>query len=136
MEFPNLNKLQDRIESLENELKELKSKPSLLGLPSLDDEMENYKNQHKKGLTRLTHLFGIPIVALSVVNIMNPPVALSFFLIGWGLQILGHKVFEGNDPVIFQDPKNSPKTMLVSLIFAFNEWKEVFKGKWSLKDHD
>lgn len=125
-------------EDLKAKVAELEAKFEALSKDTLSSEagMERYESQHKKGLTRLTHLFGIPMVALSVLNIFNPPVFLTLFLLGWGLQILGHKVFEGNDPVIFQDPKKAPETMFISLQFAVKEWKEVFKGTWSLKDKD
>ena len=68
-----------------------------------------YAQSHTNRINRLTHLFGIPLVASSIVLLL-----LSIFLpflvspgtargvVGWVLQFIGH-AFEGKKPEFFKD---------------------------------
>ena len=50
---------------------------------------------------RLTHLVGIPGVAFSMpVIFARPRLGLRVFALSWALQVLGHKVFEKNNPAL------------------------------------
>jgi uncharacterized membrane protein YGL010W len=68
-----------------------------------------YAESHQHPINRLTHLFGIPLIALSiplfVAAIFVPgfwPVPLVMFIVGWLLQFAGHAV-EGKPPEFFRD---------------------------------
>jgi uncharacterized membrane protein YGL010W len=63
--------------------------------------MSYYRSQHTTVGVRATHLVGIPAVAAALPLIAaRPRVGLPLFLAGWSLQVLGHKVFEGNSPAL------------------------------------
>jgi uncharacterized membrane protein YGL010W len=50
---------------------------------------------------RLTHLVGIPGVAFSMpVILVKPRLGLRVFALSWALQVLGHKVYEKNNPAL------------------------------------
>jgi len=68
---------------------------------SFEDKMAYYRSQHTTVGVRATHLVGIPAVAAALPLIAaRPRVGLPLFLAGWSLQVLGHKVFEGNSPAL------------------------------------
>ena len=68
---------------------------------SFEDKMAYYRSQHTTVGVRATHLLGIPAVAASLPLVAaRPRVGLPLFLAGWTLQVLGHKVFEGNSPAL------------------------------------
>ena len=73
-----------------------------------------YRLKHQHPLNRLTHFFGIPIIAASIlfplyawfawgVVAWKELIALSG--VGWSLQFLGHAI-EGNQPAFFHDPRH------------------------------
>jgi uncharacterized membrane protein YGL010W len=65
------------------------------------EKMAYYRSQHTTKGVRMTHLFGIPGVAFSMpVMLVRPRLGLRVFALSWGLQVLGHKVFEKNDPAL------------------------------------
>ena len=68
-----------------------------------------YEQSHQHPMNRLTHTFGIPLVALSIALLILSlfmPSLLHFgvvlFIIGWVLQFIGH-AFEGKKPEFFND---------------------------------
>ena len=64
-------------------------------------KMAYYRSQHTSKGIRVTHLVGIPAVAASLPLVAaRPRVGLPLFLAGWTLQVLGHKVFEKNNPAL------------------------------------
>ena|SRR5438477_8746790 len=68
---------------------------------SFAEKMSYYRSQHTTKGVRATHLVGIPGVAFSIpVVFAKPKVGLPVFLAGWGLQVLGHKVYEKNKPAL------------------------------------
>lgn len=76
---------------------------------SWDDWIADYAKSHQHPVNRLTHTFGIPMIAVSVplglVSLAVPalrPWALGLFGGGWALQFLGHAV-EGKPPEFFKD---------------------------------
>lgn len=70
-------------------------------------------------------MFGIPLIGLSFLNLPNVPAFLTFFLAGWGLQLAGHFFFEKNDPVFKTHPSLFLQTVLSSVRFVYEEWREV-----------
>ena len=94
----------------------------MMGGRSWDDWIEEYSHSHEHPMNRLTHSFGIPMIAVSIVLL---PfcffvsglwiVALALFVVGWLLQFIGH-YFEGKPPEFFHD------------------WRFLFVGlRWWLK---
>jgi uncharacterized membrane protein YGL010W len=65
------------------------------------EKMAYYRSQHTTRGVRLTHLVGIPGVAFSMpVILARPRLGLPVFGLSWALQVLGHKVFEKNNPAL------------------------------------
>jgi uncharacterized membrane protein YGL010W len=81
----------------------------MMGGRSWDDWIEEYAEGHQDPINRLTHSFGIPMIALSLLLV---PVsffaagvwrlALFLFVVGWVLQFIGH-YFEGKPPEFLKD---------------------------------
>jgi uncharacterized membrane protein YGL010W len=68
---------------------------------SFEEKMAYYRSQHTTRGIRATHLVGIPAVATALpLMAARPRVGVPLFLAGWSLQILGHKVFEKNNPAL------------------------------------
>ena len=94
----------------------------MMGGRSWDDWIEEYAEGHQHPVNRLTHSFGIPMIALSIlltpVAFFVPGfwrVVLLLFVAGWVLQFIGH-YFEGKPPEFFKD------------------WRFLFVGlRWWLK---
>jgi uncharacterized membrane protein YGL010W len=81
-----------------------------------------YRAAHTKPGTRITHMIGIPLIVLSVPALLvKPAVALTMFVTGWMLQLVGHYVFERNDPQFFGDKRN----LLVGVVWTAIEWGRV-----------
>jgi uncharacterized membrane protein YGL010W len=81
----------------------------MLGGKSWNEWIAQYAESHQHPINRLTHLFGIPLIALSiplfVVAIFVSgfwPIPLLMFVIGWVLQFAGHAV-EGKPPEFLRD---------------------------------
>ena len=81
----------------------------MMGGRSWDDWIEEYEQAHRHPVSKWTHSFGIPMIALSIL--MIPVcffitnlwmVAVSLFVVGWILQFIGH-YFEGKPPEFFKD---------------------------------
>ncbi len=82
----------------------------MFGNKSVDEWIADYELGHQHPMNRLTHLFGIPMIAVSLLLIplwfvagepwkYLPP---SLFVIGWIFQFVGH-AFEGKPPEFFKD---------------------------------
>jgi len=66
--------------------------------------IENYKAKHRHPLNRLSHIIGIPLIAISLpLFFFNWRWALGLFIVGWAFQFLGHLI-EGNQPAFFRNP--------------------------------
>ena len=68
-----------------------------------------YETSHRNRVTRLCHMFGIPMIVMSIGLAILAlfgtaiwPWAMWLFVAGWALQFIGH-VFEGNKPEFFSD---------------------------------
>lgn len=68
---------------------------------SFELKLAYYRSQHTTTGVRATHLVGIPTVAAALPLMAGRPrVGVPLFLAGWTLQVLGHKVFEKNNPTL------------------------------------
>jgi uncharacterized membrane protein YGL010W len=81
----------------------------MMGGRSWDEWIEEYSHSHEHPINRLTHSFGIPMIALSILLIIPSffigglwLIALGLFILGWILQFVGH-YFEGKPPEFFKD---------------------------------
>ena len=74
-------------------------------LPAADapfeEKMAYYRSQHSSEGIRRTHLFGIPGVVISLPLVFaKPKVGVPLFAASWILQLVGHKVYEKNNPAL------------------------------------
>jgi len=81
----------------------------MLGDKTPDEWIAAYAQGHRHPLNELTHLFGIPMIAVSLpLLLLSPfmaglwPFALGLFVLGWALQFAGHAI-EGQPPEFFKD---------------------------------
>jgi uncharacterized membrane protein YGL010W len=81
----------------------------MMGGRSWESWIAEYARAHQHPMNRLTHLFGIPMIAVSLplflVAMFVPtlwPWAIGLFTAGWVLQFIGH-AFEGKPPEFFKD---------------------------------
>lgn len=81
----------------------------MLGGRSWDSWIAEYAQAHKNPVNNITHLFGIPMIAVSLpmmlASLLLPalwPWAIGLFLSGWALQFIGH-AFEGRPPEFLKD---------------------------------
>jgi uncharacterized membrane protein YGL010W len=89
---------------------------------SLEEYMREYAAHHTQPGTKLTHMFGIPMILASLpLAPVALPASAGLFLGGWTLQFIGHYVFEKNDPQFFGDPFN----LIVGVIWAAVEWARL-----------
>ena len=94
--------------------------------PSWPELLVLYREAHRHPGTRLTHMFGIPLIVLALpMLLVNLSLALAMFVLGWVLQFIGHYVFEKNDPQFFGDPRN----LLVGVLWSAIEWGEIVVGR-------
>lgn len=94
---------------------------------SWDEWIEEYSESHQHPINQLTHKFGIPMIAVSILMIPLCffvagawRIALGLFVGGWVLQFIGH-AFEGKPPEFFKDYR---------FLFVGLRWwiKKTFKG--------
>jgi uncharacterized membrane protein YGL010W len=91
-------------------------------MKSFEQYMRDYGEAHRQPGTRLTHMVGIPMIVASLPMLpLNPLVGVPMFAGGWALQLIGHYVFEKNDPQFFGDPLN----LLVGVVWAAVEWAKL-----------
>ena len=85
---------------------------------SLREYLDEYGEAHRHVGTRVTHMFGIPMIVGSLPMFpLNPIAAGGLFVGGWILQFIGHYVFEKNDPKVVGDPVN----LLIGVVWAAKE---------------
>jgi len=87
-----------------------------------------YQSQHRSVGCKVTHMIGIPIIALSVPMLFfRPKLSLQLHLIGWILQFIGHYVYEHNKPVLLET--KDPLILLAALQFCRDEWTLALHGR-------
>ncbi len=74
-------------------------------MPSLARYMTQYDHEHESGWNKFLHGVGIPMIFAGIILLlfMRWAWGAGFFLGGWVLLFLGHKI-EGNHPAFFQGP--------------------------------
>ena len=94
---------------------------------SFEEKMAYYRSQHTTAGIRATHLVGIPAVAASLpIMATRPRIGVPLFLGGWALQVLGHKVFEKNNPAL---SKGFFTYQFCGLAFWCEEMAELIAGR-------
>jgi uncharacterized membrane protein YGL010W len=89
---------------------------------SLREYIALYQKEHTTFGNKLTHMVGIPMIVASLpTTLVNPPLAGTMFAVGWGLQFVGHYVFEHNKPSFYGDPYY----LLVGPAWVAAEWLEL-----------
>lgn len=94
----------------------------MMGGRTWDEWIDEYSESHQHPVNKLTHTFGIPMIAVSLLLLIPSffvarlwIFALSLFIVGWVLQFVGH-YFEGKPPEFMKD------------------WRFLFVGlRWWLK---
>jgi uncharacterized membrane protein YGL010W len=87
-----------------------------------------YQSQHRTVGCKVTHMIGIPIIALSIpMFLIKRKLAMQMHLIGWVLQFIGHYVYEHNKPVLLET--KDPLMVLAALQFCRDEWVRALKGR-------
>jgi uncharacterized membrane protein YGL010W len=67
--------------------------------------LDQYAQDHRHPVTRLTHFIGIPMIVASLpVALLRPLAGAALFAGGWALQFIGHYGAEKKDPSFFRDP--------------------------------
>ena len=91
--------------------------------------MSRYRAEHRTLGCNISHMIGVPMILSSfIVLAFHWQAALALFVVGWTLQLVGHRYFEGNRPMLAADPKN-PLTYLAAIIFVSQEWACVLRGR-------
>jgi len=87
-----------------------------------------YQSRHRTPGCKITHMVGVPMIALSIILLpFHPRRAIQMNIVGWILQLIGHYVFEKNKPVFLE--MRDPIVMLSAMRFTFAEWKRLLQGK-------
>ena len=95
---------------------------------SLEEQLAEYRQQHRTIGCKVCHLIGVPMIAMSAVMLFfNPRRALKWFLGGCFFQLAGHLLFEHNRPLLTKDPGNS-LTYMSALLFVAEEWTNLLTG--------
>ncbi|MBX9692494.1 MAG: DUF962 domain-containing protein [Cyanobacteria bacterium] len=96
--------------------------------PSLKSHLKYYRSQHKTLGCKLTHLVGVPLIALSIpMFLFNWKRGAALFSFGWFLQLLGHLVFEKNRPILFSRHRHA-LTLISALVYVTQEWVDTLKS--------
>jgi uncharacterized membrane protein YGL010W len=81
----------------------------MMGGKSWDVWISDYALSHQNPVNKATHLFGIPMIVVSLPLLALSPfveglfaIGVALFLAGWALQFIGH-AFEGKPPEFFKD---------------------------------
>ena len=92
------------------------------------NHLKYYQSQHKTLGCKITHLFGIPLIFISIPMLfLDWRKSLALFSLGWILQFIGHFVFEKNSPVLFSK-KAHPLTIFSALFYATDNWLYTLKA--------
>lgn len=81
----------------------------MMGGRSWEDWIAEYGQGHQTRANQITHMFGIPMIAVSLPLLVLSafvsgvwPWAVGLFIAGWILQFIGH-AFEGKPPEFLKD---------------------------------
>ncbi|MBI2810633.1 MAG: DUF962 domain-containing protein [Candidatus Melainabacteria bacterium] len=95
---------------------------------SVAQHLRFYKSKHRTKGCKITHMIGIPMIAIGWMCLpFSRKAFLQLHTGGWILQFIGHYVFEHNKPVILE--VRDPKTVVSALIFTCEEWRRLLDGE-------
>ena len=84
---------------------------ALMGDRTGEEWVEAYEESHTHPVNRVCHLFGIPMITLSIPLFLVSlfvggfwRIPATMFTVGWGCQFVGH-AFEGKPPEFIKDPR-------------------------------
>ncbi len=100
-------------------------------MPNIEFEqaLSEYKSQHQTAGCIITHMVGVPLLALSLpLALLNLRKSLACFVFGWALQLVGHYYFEKNSPVLFTKSGKSLWVPIVALYMVGTYWRAVLTG--------
>ena len=94
--------------------------------------MARYDHEHHNAWNKTLHAIGIPVIFAGLILLVLTlwKWGLVFFLGGWVLLFVGHKI-EGNKPAFFQ----GPVYFLVGPLWVLKEVKDALTGR-SQKAHE
>lgn len=88
----------------------------------LDEYRSHYRAKHTTTGCRLSHMFGVPVILLSIVTLLFAwKIGLVMMVSGWLMLWLGHLLFEGNRPALWSEASN-PLIYLAAVLFVGEEW--------------
>ncbi len=95
----------------------------------LSDHLTLYESEHQTAGCKLTHMFGVPMIAaVPFVIVGHPALGIVLLLLGCLLQYAGHRVFERNRPLLAKNPFD-PLTYAAALVFVTQEWFGPLTGR-------
>jgi hypothetical protein len=84
----------------------------------------DYKFQHSTRGCRITHMFGVPLILLSIPTAFaSAKLASAMVTLGWFLQLGGHIVYEQNFPSVV-NTRSLSWTLLAAVKSAACDWKK------------
>jgi uncharacterized membrane protein YGL010W len=93
-----------------------------------EEQLDYYRSQHSTVGCKITHMFGVPLIAASLLLVLvGSKLASKCFIAGLALQFIGHYCFEKNRPVFLQEASN-PMILASALIFAAEHWVQLLSG--------
>lgn len=102
----------------------------MIEVTEFESTLAYYKSQHKTVGCKITHMIGVPMIAVSVpMLIFRPRRALNLFLWGCLWQVIGHWAFEKNKPVLTSSGHKAPLVMLAALVYVTEGWINFLSGK-------
>lgn len=98
-------------------------------MPSFQEHMQLYREEHRTTGCKISHLIGVPMIVASFpMLVFNWRWAIALFVVGWIFQFAGHRFFEKNRPVLMADPANW-LTYFAAIIFVAQEWTALLTGR-------
>jgi len=95
---------------------------------AFNERLVYYKSQHRTVGCKVTHMFGVPMIAVSVLAFpFNKKISILLQVLGWTLQLIGHYVYEHNSPVLLRLPQPH-LTVIAALEFVREEWQRFLEG--------
>ena len=92
-----------------------------------------YARKHRTTGCRITHLIGVPTLILSVpALIKRPPLGFLLIAVGYSFQMIGHYVFEKNQPVLLET--KDLRVIPVAFAFVARDWHRVLTGRFTNRD--
>jgi uncharacterized membrane protein YGL010W len=101
---------------------------ALTAADKYEKRLAYYQSQHRTVGCKITHMIGVPVIALSVpMLVIKPKLAMKMHVVGWILQFIGHDVYEHNKPVLLET--KDPLIILAALQFCKDEWMRALQGR-------